>query len=84
MTDKIKSLVIGKKRKNESIQKEERDSDRERKVAIFRKDSIIIIYVKKIFDLFYILEGLNMPYYFNSGKKIYFNYDKNLSHNRNQ
>ena len=78
MTDKIKSLVIGKKRKNESIQKEERDSDRERKVAIFRKDSIIIIYVKKIFDLFYILEGLNMPYYFNSGKKIYFNYDKNL------
>ena len=74
MTDKMKSLLTSKKRKNESIQKEERVSDKERKVAIFRKDSIIIIYVKKIFDLFYILEGLNMPYYifFGHRKKIKF------------
>ena len=74
MTDKMKSLLTSKKRKNESIQKEERVSDKERKVAIFRKDSIIVIYVKKVYDLFYILESLNMPYYFNSGKKLYFNY----------
>ena len=78
MTDKMKSLLTSKKRKNESIQKEARDSDKERKIAIFRKDSIIVIYVKKVYDLFYILESLNMPYYFNSGKKLYFNYDSNL------
>ena len=63
MTDKIKSLIISKKRKNESNQNEARDSDKERKVVIFRKNSIIVIYVKKIYDLFYILESLNMPYY---------------------
>ena len=78
MTDKMKSLLTSKKRKNESIQKEERVSDKERKVAIFRKDSIIVIYAKKVYDLFYVLESLNMPYYFNSGKKLYFNYDINL------
>ena len=77
MTDKMKSLLTSKKRKNESIQKE-RDSDKKRKVAIFRKDSIIVIYAKKVYDLFYVLESLNMPYYFNSGKKLYFNYDSNL------
>ena len=58
MTDKIKNLMLNRKRRNVSIEREERDSDRERKIAISRKDSILVIYVKKIYDLFYILENI--------------------------
>ena len=58
MSDKIKNLMLNRKRRNVSIEREERDSDRERKIAIFRKDSILVIYVKKIYDLFYILENI--------------------------
>ena len=78
MSDKQKISVLLRKRKKEENQSEKKDSDRERKIIIFRKNSALVIYVKRVNDIFYIIKRLNMPYFYYYGKKLYFNYDKNI------
>ena len=78
MNEKKEIIFLNKKRRIEDTEREKKDSDKERKIAIFRRNSMLIINVKTMYDLFYILEKINMPYYYYSGEKIYLNYDKNI------
>jgi len=78
MSENQDMSFLQRKRRNEDSEYTKTDSDRERKIAIFRKNSILVLYVKKLYDLFYIIERLNTPYYYHSGEKLYFNYDKNI------
>ena len=79
MTENQDKSFLHRKRKNGPYQYTKNDFYMERKIAIFRKSSILVLYVKKIYDLFYIIERLNMPYYYYSGEKLYFNYDKDIN-----
>ena len=79
MTENKDKSFLHRKRKNDPYQYTKNDFYMERKIAIFRKSSILVLYVKKIYDLFYIIERLNMPYYYYSGEKLYFNYDKDIN-----
>ena len=78
MSDKKGKTFLYKKRKNESMEYEEKYSDKERKLFIFRNNYCLIINIQKITDLFYIIERLNLPYFYSNKEKLYFNFDKNL------
>ena len=80
MKDKKEKLFLHKKKKNESIEYEDKELDRERKIAIFRNNSLLIIDIKNISDLFFIVENLNMPYFYSNREKLYFHFDKNLDY----
>ena len=78
-TSKEIDFFLSKKRKSESDSEyENKDSDRERLIAIYRENSRVLINVKKIKDFFYIIKMLDMPYFYKLKEKIYFNYDKNI------
>ena len=79
MTENQDKSFLHRKRKNDPYQNTKNDVYIERKIAIFRKSSILVLYVKKRYDFFYIIERLNMPYYYYSGEKLYFNYDKDIN-----
>ena len=79
MSENQDKSFLHRKRRNDPSEYTKYDCDSGRKIAIFRKDSILVLYVKKLYDLFYIIERLNMPYYYYSGEKLYFNYDTNIN-----
>ena len=74
-----KESLLKRKRNCESDSEyEEKNTDRERFIYIYRENSRMIVHVKKIYDLFYIIEKLNMPYFYKNKKKLYFNFDNNI------
>lgn len=75
-----KNYLMKKRKKELEEEYEEKDSDRERIICIYRQNSRLIIHIKKKSDFFYIIKNLNMPYFYQDGKKIYFNFDKNVSY----
>ena len=72
-------MKLLQKKRELDFEDEEKDCDRERIIAVYTQKKRIIFKVELITDLFYILKNLSLPYFYSKSKKVFFNYDKNIS-----
>ena len=74
---RIPKMLLRKKKRSNSDD-ENKDSNRERIIVIYLDNIRIIFKVELIMDLYFILQNLNLPYFYYKEQKIYFNYDKDI------